>query len=138
MTSINQAVNNLFQTYVLMTGFEIRLNMASERWLLDCVADGLTPEDFGMAINGRKLWNQTHDCKKSELLHKMVRDPEDRAILFNEIAEIKARKRVKAYSPNKAQALRDVGLPDAPPQEEAKHVKEHLQHYVDEMRKAVQ
>lgn len=138
MESINPQVNNLFHTYTLMTGFEMGLSMASERWLTDCINDGITPEDLGMAINGRRLWNLTHECKKSLLLHKMVRDPEDRAILINEIAEIKARKRIKVMEPAKASVLRQTGRSTDPPQKDAEQAKEALKRGMDEMRKALE
>lgn len=137
MTSINPAINSLFDAYLVATGFEMTMSLGCERWCQEAVSEGLTPDDITLSIQWRKAFNAKSSAKKSLMLYKMLMDADSRACVLNEAAEMRARSRVRAYAPNKAQALRDAGLPDAPPSPEAKHISEtNVIKAIEQLRKA--
>lgn len=112
------------------------MTMCYERWFSLAHHDGITPEGLALCIAARKRFNVASSCKKSLLLHRLLRDEEDRAIVLNEIAEAMALMRVRVMDPGKASVLRATGRPDAPPQDEAKLVADSK--LLQDLRKAAQ
>lgn len=106
------------------TGYEMPMNVSVERWICEAIAEGLTPEDVTLSIQSRKQFNARNSAQKSLMLHRMLMSSDDRAVVLNEAAEVRARRRVRVMDAGKAEVLRATGRPDTLPSPEAKHVSE--------------
>lgn len=122
MNSLNPHINAMMAAYRQGTGYDMPLNCSVERWCLEAILEGVTPEDITLSILSRRKFNARNSAQKSMLLHRMIMSADDRAIVLNEAAEMRALARVKVLDPAKASVLASTHRPPTVPETQAVHV----------------
>lgn len=134
MTSLNPHINSLLDAYNLALGVDLPMTATRERWLFEAHQAGMTPEDVALCLKERMRIKRKGGMAKGIEMRHVFGDEVRIDELLCEAALLRANRRIKVYSPAKAQALRDTGRPDAPPSEDGKHIAE----YIQKMRKAAE
>lgn len=137
MTSLNPQINALFAAYLTATGFEMSMSFGVERWCMESLGEGLTPEDITLSIAWRKDFNRKGSAKKSLMLYKMLMDSDARACVLNEAAEMRSRTRLRVMDPSRVSVLETTGRTAAVPVGEARPIAEVLKEGIASMNKAV-
>lgn len=140
MESLNEQVRLLHQSYCESMAIEpedLPMTLTFECWWLRASNSGVTCDHVRVAVKERLKFNRSGSYKRGVELRHLIRSDEDVAIVLNEYAAWKSSQRKVVYSPNKAQALRDAGLPDTPETPDAKPAGEILNAYISGMKQAV-
>lgn len=124
MTSLHSQINSLHQAYLDATGYELALNMVTERFWLTAHQWGITPDDVKLVVKGRIKRNLTLNYKRSLLIHRLVGDEECLAEFTNELAEIRAHMRKPVFDNGKVVVLEATGRETEPEQRPARHISE--------------
>ena len=134
MQSINPDVNALHQAFCDARGFEVNMHAAHERWWLDAINGGMTPDCVKLVIKARMKRIQA-GVRHEECLaiRNIAGSDEAIANTIEEVAAIRAKLRVKVMPAGKADVLRATGRSAEPEQGPVRSVSE----VIEAMRKAV-
>ncbi len=114
MESINPAINEIHQVFCESLGYQVPLR---ERQWYDALEMGMTSDDVKLVIRSRKERIKAgvrHD--ECLLLRNFIGNEDAIADVIEEAAMLRARIRVKVFSPAKREVLRAAGRSDEPEQ----------------------
>jgi len=134
MESLNQAVNDLHSAFVGAAAQELELNILFERFWIDAIRYGITPDDVRLCVKARIRFNLTSTMKRSLSLRFLIGSDDGLAALMSEAAEARAAMRVKVLDKGKREVLRATGRSDEVKPSDARPVGD----VIEQMRKAIQ
>lgn len=139
MLSANLQVNNLHEAYCEARGLtteDLPMNMTFERWWLNALQFGVTPDDLKLCMKGRIRFNQTSSLKKALALHSLIKSEDAVAVVVSEAAEERARMRKPTHGAGKSEVLNATGRGSEIAQPDARPAREIIVNLADQMRRA--
>lgn len=109
-------INSLHQAYCEVQGVTLRMLPAHERWWFNAKQSGMTPEDIRLLIPYRRSrQRQGVRHEESMYLRNIIGSDEAIASAMEEVAMLRAKRRIKTVPPGKAEVLKATGR-DATPE----------------------
>ncbi len=128
MQSVNPAINEIHAAFCQALGYELVLLPPAERQWYEAIQMGMTPDDVRMVVKGRQRRIKDGVRHEECLRIRNIAGSEDAiAEALEEVAAIKAKMRVKVFSPGKREVLRATGREDEPEQGTMRPVSEVIQ-----------
>ncbi len=128
MQSISPEINAMHEAFCEALGYDVAMHGCTERYWYEAIKLGMTLEDIRLIVKNRqkriKAGVRHEECLK---IRNIAGSEESIADALEESAGIKAKLRVKVFSPAKREVLKATGRPDEPEQGQMRPVSEVIQ-----------
>ncbi len=121
-------MNGIHDAFCGAIGYEVPLHGCTERYWFEALKMGMTPDDVRLVVKGR-LQRIRDGVRHPESLYirNVVGSEEAISNALEEAAAIRAKMRIKTFSPGKAEVLRATGRSDEPEQARMIPIKEVIE-----------